>query len=638
LLRAVFEQLPGESQSLLLTLGVAQQLCGDLASTLTSRQDGHQLLEYLETQQLFLMPLDHERRWYRFHNLFAEFLRAHLRSIDPERFKQLNANACLWFTHHHQQNLAIEHATQAEDPHRLAALINDCVLDLINRGQLHLIYKWRKRVPDGIAEDYPLLVLIDAWRHATDMGLSEAKDTLDTRLDKWRENTDQAPLSDTILAILTIQSVLAMQMDDPSSCIALARRIEPQVGQYNAFLEVAILVLAALANISLANPQQVRHLLALAQQRNHFLDGHYLGMQLANVHIMLHLEQGRIRQAQLEHRHLLSRVRPWFGERARALALPSISECLIAYRQGRLDGIEEQLKWALATVDIINPIDLYAQGMLCLACCQAQNGRSREAQASLRLMQNLAVRHHSWRFYALSLSEEISQILKQPDAERLYRAEQRYNSAAWARLAEHYQYQRFNPVLWLQSLTRTRLFLAQAHYSEALREISQGRLLLIHDWHAEQLLRLDLLAVLCHRHLGYRERARSLLIQCLIHAEQEDIRSLFVEEGEAMHHILLEFEATEREPAQQPFVRSILALWDDQSHRPAPLLEEGGLTGREREILQLAALGLSNEAIGQRLELALGTVKWHLHNIYEKLKVRNRAQAIRRANEMCLLA
>ena len=115
------------------------------------------------------------------------------------------------------------------------------------------------------------------------------------------------------------------------------------------------------------------------------------------------------------------------------------------------------------------------------------------------------------------------------------------------------------------------------------------------------------------------------------------MRSLFVEEGEAIRLLLQQLEAAERQPALQGFIRSLLAIWPGNSARQSLEVLEEGLTEREREVVCLAAQGMSNDEIGQQLSLALGTVKWHLHNIYEKLKVRNRTQAIRRARELCLL-
>ena len=118
-----------------------------------------------------------------------------------------------------------------------------------------------------------------------------------------------------------------------------------QLGQHTAFLEVAMLIVGALANVMIGQPDQAKRLLALAQQRNHFLEGRYLDMQLANVEVLLSLEQGQIRQAELLFAQLRARVIPWFSDRSRALALPTITEALVAYNQGRLEGIEERLRW-----------------------------------------------------------------------------------------------------------------------------------------------------------------------------------------------------------------------------------------------------------------------------------------------------
>ena len=637
LLRSVFEQLPAEQQALLEALGIAQQLCADLASALTGYQDGQQLLERLEVMQLFLLPLDRERRWYRFHNLFAEFLRGRLSGRDPERCKQLHFKASLWFANHHMQNLAIEHASQAEDPRMLAALVDGCGLELINRGQLHLIYRWRQCVPDEIAEDYPMLVLADVWTRAAELELSEANRMLDEQLRRWNPAVGPGALDDRSLATLTIKALIALQKDDLPACAALARRVEQQLGQRAALLEVAMLIVGALANVMLGLGEAARRLLAMAQQRQQLLQGHYLALQLAHVEVLLCLEQGQTRQAELLFAQLRARSLSCFAPNARVLALPTISEALIDYRQGRLEGVEDRLRWALATVDVINPIDLYGQGTLCLAQAQRAQGKPTEALATLRLMQELATGNQSWRFYAQAVGEEVVQLLQAPGADALNRAEQRFQGVDWPRLAEHYRHMACNPVFWVQGLTRIRLLQARARHSEALQQISQLRDLLRDDWHGLQCLRLDLLAALSHQHLGYQDRAQRLLAQCLVSAEHEGLRSLFMEEGPLVHALLLQHEATERQPALQDFVRSLLALWPGQHGAQHSLIPVEGLTEREDVIIRLAAEGLSNIAIGQQLALALGTVKWHLHNIYEKLGVRNRTQALRRARELGLV-
>nr|WP_242411241.1 LuxR C-terminal-related transcriptional regulator [Pseudomonas knackmussii] len=637
LLRAVFERLPDDIRSILLSLSVASRLNGDLANALTGRQDGQALLERLDSLQLFLLPLDRERQWYRFHQLFADFLRAHLRDREPERFKQLHFNASLWFTNHHMPTLAIEHACLAEDPEMLAALVDGYGLELINRGQLYLISRWRRHVPDEIAARYPILVLSDVWTRATELSLAEANRMLDELLARWSDGKPQSPMGDQYLSALAVKAVLALQKDDLEQCIALARRVESQLGQNSAFLECAILLVAAFAQVMHGQAEQARRLMGLAQQRNHFLDGRYLHMQLSTIEVMLALEQGHVKQAQL----LVDRVReqavPLFDRRSQALALPAITESLTAYYRMELDGLEARLRWALGRVDVINPIDLYAQGVQCLARIQRLQGRSKEALATLGLMQALASRNHSWRIFAMAVGEEINLILQEPAADRCKRAEQRLNGIDWQKLAASYRQGPFNPVLWVRGISRVRLLQARGHFSEALHEITQLRALLQPGWHGLQRLRLDLLAALSYQRLGYQERANSLLGQCLIGAEREGVRSLFIEEGEGIRLLLQQLESTERQPALQVFIRGLLSAWPGQEIRKAQDVLEEGLTDREREVVCLAAQGLSNEEIGQKLSLALGTVKWHLHNIYEKLKVRNRTQAIRRARELSLL-
>ncbi len=636
LLSTVFEQLPEPLQEQLLALAVANQLSGELAGALIGCDDGQALLEELEQRQLFLEPLDRARHWYRFHHLFADFLRARLRQRDPERLKHLHFNASLWFTNHHMQNLAIEHACLAEDPEMLAALVDGCGLELINRGQLSQIYRWRQQIPDAIAERYPVLVLATVWEKAAGQSLPEAKRLLDELLQRW-DAGEGAPLQQGYLAAMAVKALIALQKDELALCVELAGKVEARLGQHAAFLEVALLLVGALAQVMLARPEAARHLLALAQQRNHFLEGRYLAMQLSNVEVLLALEQGCTRQAQLLSERLRGRLMPWFGDRSRALALPAITESLIAYQQARYDGLEERLGRALRQVDVINPIDLYAQGLLFLSRLQRARNQTREALESLVLLQGLAVRNQSWRFQAQAVADEIALILQQPAADRIRRAEQRLKSLDWERHAAHYAAQPFNPVRWSLGVSRVRLQQARGQYSEALHEIAQLRELLQPGWHGVQRLRLEMLAALSHQRLGYQERALSTLVQCLIDAEREGLRSLFIEEGEAIRQMLQQLEVTERQPALQGFIRGLLTVWPGSPARETVESPGDDLTDREMEVIRLAATGMSNEEIGVRLALALGTVKWHLHNIYDKLKVRNRTHAIRRARELELL-
>lgn len=637
LLHSVLSTLPADEQALLMTLAVAQQVSGELVDSLTGGTDGQATLQAFEARQLFLRPLDHERHWYRFHDVFADFLRNRLQAQDPARFKQLNYSASHWFAAHDMQALAIRHAHLADDPRLLAELIEAAGMQMINQGELSLITYWRQHVPYSIASEYPVLMLVDVWTRATQMGLQEANRNIDDLLQGWGELEVTTDLSDRHLAALAIKAVIALQKDDLVTCVLLARRVEVHLGQHSAFVEVTMLIVGAIAHVMMGAPQSAHRLLALAQQRNHFLSGRYLEMQLANVDLLLSLEQGQIKQAALLYSHLRLHSMPWFAERSQALVLSTVTGAVIKCIQGEFEGLESRLRWALDTVDLISPIDVYAQGLLCLSRLQRMQENPKEAHATLVMMQNMAARHKAWRFYAMAVGDEVAQILQETAVDRIKRAELRLKSVDWDSLAAPYLHMRFNPVKWMQGLTRVRLQQARGHSSEALHEITHLRALLLPDWHGLHRLRLDLLSALSYQRLGYQERSQTLLVQCLIDAEREGIRTLFIEEGDSVRLMLQQLETAERQPALQGFIRQLLAIWPGYNASQTLLEVDEGLTEREREVVCLAAQGMSNAEIGEQLELALGTVKWHLHNIYEKLKVRNRTQAIRRARELSLL-
>ena len=130
----------------------------------------------------------------------------------------------------------------------------------------------------------------------------------------------------------------------------------------------------------------------------------------------------------------------------------------------------------------------------------------------------------------------------------------------------------------------------------------------------------------------------SLLVKCLIGAEWEEARSLFIEEGEAIRQLLQLLESVEHQPALQAFIRSLLSAWPCQESPHAIAVLEEGLTEREREVVCLAAKGMSNDEIGQQLALALGTVKWHLHNLFSRLGVRSRTQVVLKGKSLGLLS
>lgn len=626
--KALFERLTAGQQEALTALSVARRFNGELAGVLTGQDDGQPLLESLERSQTFLVPLDRERGWYRFHQSFAEFLQARLKATDPERHARLHARASQWFLQQRWYEPAIEHAYRAGDPERLAVLLDGSAWDLIGRQRMGPVRRWLKAIPEPVAERFHRVLLVDIWSRAAELGLSRLTGSLEALLLRWTSASGPCCLDEGGRVVLLAEALVALQKDDPETCILLATRAEARFGGYAAFLETTLLLAGALAHVSLGQPESARRLLGLARQRGHFLEGTYLEVHLGNVEVLLALEQGRMRLA----RQLLLRLASGaggFSERGASGEAPlALSGALLAYHEGRREGLETNLREALERFDPIVPLDLQAQGMLTLARIQRQAGRQGEALLTLRRLQNLALRQGTWRFHLEALAEEITMMLQEGWTDACTQAEARLAEIDWERRAAPYESRGFNPVRWLRGLIRVRLRQARGQHREALQEIARLRERLLVFWHGVFRLRLDVLAAHSEYRLGYSERGRSLLTQALQEAERENIRGLWFEEGDACRGMLLDARAVEHRPALQGFLSGLLADWPEGAQ--APTSAGKALTERERSLLALVAEGLTNQAIAQRLSLTLGTVKWHLHNIYKKLGVRNRGQAIRR--------
>ncbi len=188
------------------------------------------------------------------------------------------------------------------------------------------------------------------------------------------------------------------------------------------------------------------------------------------------------------------------------------------------------------------------------------------------------------------MAEEINLILQDSGPDRLKRAEQRLKSVDWNKMAAHYRNMAFNPVNWSLGVSRVRLLQGRGHFSEALH----GN----HSVARHLAARLARPAAPAPGYPGGAQLSapglpgtgqRSLLGECLINAEREGVRSLFIEEGDGIRQLLQQLESTERQPALQTFIRGLLGIWPGQGVRkPQDALEEG-LTEREREVVCLAA-------------------------------------------------
>lgn len=146
----------------MLRTSVLRSLSGPLCDALTGRDDGQVVLEQLERAQLFVVPLDDERRWYRYHHLFAEFLHSRLRRQQPENVGSLHLRAAAWFEGTGRVRDAVHHAPAAEDYERAAALVQEAANTLLSHGDTGTLLGWLDSLPETWLRRHPMLGVIYA--------------------------------------------------------------------------------------------------------------------------------------------------------------------------------------------------------------------------------------------------------------------------------------------------------------------------------------------------------------------------------------------------------------------------------------------------------------------------------------------
>jgi LuxR family maltose regulon positive regulatory protein len=159
----VFMRQPGEIQDFLLQTSILGQLSAALCNAVTLRNNSREILDTLERNNLFLISLDEQRKWYRYHHLFIDLLKSRLKLTNPDSIPILHQRASTWCEAEHDLENAIAHALSAQDFERAASLIEQVVRTLDMQNQQAMLASWVDHLPGEILKNHPWLCVYRAW-------------------------------------------------------------------------------------------------------------------------------------------------------------------------------------------------------------------------------------------------------------------------------------------------------------------------------------------------------------------------------------------------------------------------------------------------------------------------------------------
>lgn len=635
LIEEVLSRQPDDVQDFLLRTSILERLTGSLCAALTARASGEALLSTLEQANLFIEPLDQERTWYRYHPLFAEFLRSRL----PQRFsasavRELHHRASGWHAQHNLWQEAIAHALQAQDFERAATLIEQIARETwLMRGESGTLLVSLNALPQAIVRARPRLLTFQAWALMADgqpqAAVACAQQLIDTT------PPDQTELIGEAEAISTV--ITALQSDVPRT-IELAQRALDHLPVSDHFLRGLVTLQLGLAydmagNLSAAG-QAYTEATAIGRTANLSFISLMAAIQLADLKVV----QGQLHEAASAY----ERVAQLGAEPGQQLPIVSMAYSSLGrawYEWNDLDRATQYLQESITWGQRWAATDLRSIGLIYLAYVQLAQG---QAAAAGDLVQQA---DHVLR--QRSISPLSVAVARMHQARLALRLNDLPMALAWA---EDYQAHLPDLPATLRvsgAATLARIWLAQGQADRVCELIGPRAATLEEGSLIGSALEFYLLHALALRQLDRLEEARPVLARALTLAEPGSYVRLFVDEGEAARLLILDFGSRIEEFSGRlaPYRNRLLTAFpapqksaiplSSSAFSPQPLIEP--LSDRELEVLLLIADGYANQEIAQRLVVALSTVKTHINNIYGKLGVQSRTQALARARALGLL-
>jgi LuxR family maltose regulon positive regulatory protein len=604
---------------------ILERLSAELCEAVTGRSDAREVLLAIDRQNLFVNPLDEERRWFRLHHLFAEVLSARLQEDHTEELPALHWKASEWFDGHDHPLEAIDHRVASGDADASAELIGRHGEWLMKHGELMTAKRWIGSLPEEVCNRYPLIVLLRAWA-----GILDGRPLVEVEreLDSIGTGAYEAQ-------VLCVRSYLAALKGKYAEALRLSEQATRKIGEPDSFVSGFAKSRRAVARLASGEVSEAINLFEAATDESLEAGNLLVAVTAMVFKARAMVERGELDGGEQTYQRAIDLAIHHEGHRRWFVGWALIGLAEISRLRGQVERALELFREGMEISS--NWLDLNTfYTRLGLAPALLAQGREAEALEALRAAEQQARKSAAPLYFARFV--EAHRMLVLLRCRRLQEAR--------ASLTEASSPDRQSPgasyveamVSELEILVRARLALLEQNPRGCIELALPVALRAREQLRGLHALDAELILVQAYWQAEQIDEAIPVLERGLSFAAERGIVQPFIDEGPALARILYRARAL---GVDHPFVGRLLAAFplDQQSAAAAetqpPSVEP--LSAREVQVLTLLSQGLSNKEIAARLYLSVRTVKWYTSNIYAKLGVASRTQAIAKARQLQIL-
>ncbi len=643
LVEEVLQRQPEHIRSFLLQTAILERLSGPLCDAVTGQKDGREALEILERGNLFIVPLDDQRQWYRYHHLFAEVLRAHTLGKQPGQIPLLHKRASAWYEQNNLPAEAIRHALAARDFECAAGLIEKMYPAMDTSIQYAAWLSWVRKLPDEVVRARPVLS-VDYASALTDSGEYEASKSwlqeAEQRLEGSTEGmvvADEAQFRTLPVKIALARSSHAQVQGDIEGAVKyaeLALELSPEEDSYNHAMAAVTLGTAYWERGDLDGAQKALSVwINYCQKVGNIIFAVATGAYLAGIIVA----QGRLREAERIYKQSIQ-LASTHDQVRHVTSNLYLGLGLLCHEQGDQQSAAQHLRKSGELGEQTALTDWSYRWRLAQARLKESEGDLEAALDLLDEARGLYVKTSVPDFHPIDALKA-----------RVHLRQGRLSEALdWARERGLSVDDNLSYLGEFEHITLARILIAPHQNDPLAGSIHQAFALLERLLQAAEAVRrmgsvIEILVVqtLAFQAQGNVSQALASLERALALAEPEGYVRIFVDEGEPMRS-LIEKQSRSQDKTFPGYVDKLLAAFAQQTAIPQPKTNDlqstiiEPLSERELEVLRLLGTELSGPEIAQQLIVSLNTLRTHTKNIFNKLGVNNRRAAVRRAEELNL--